>query len=535
MNVRQLLTALLVLGLLLSLGCSDGSEPGDASPPDSTEPGDEVAETQGPPPWILASMQQPRGLIRNEPGAAPGYVLHSTLSGSSTWLIDREGQVVHTWSAKRMGDSPYLMENGDLLRIANQDTPENFKSGGLAGYVQRLSWDGELLWEWQVGTTERVNHHDIEPLPGGNVLVIGWEQISKEQAIAAGRHPDRIPEQGIWSEILLEVEPVPPDDARIVWEWRVWDHLVQDHDPTKPNYGNAADFPRRLDIHADLDGPVMDEEELEQLKALGYVPADATLDDLESDFLHLNSVDYNEELDQIALSFPNTGELWILDHSTTTEEARTSKGGRNGHGGDALYRWGNPEVYGRGGEQDQQLFYQHQVEWVPAGYPGEGRLTLFNNGGGRPDGDWSSADEIVTPRNTNGSYPPPPEGGAWGPAAPAWTFGSPERVSFFAPFVSGAHRLQNGNTFICSGPQGRFFEVTPEGEIVWEYRNPFHQAPTGWQPPGTERFPYGSFRARKIPPNHPGLAGRTLQPLDPQPETYVPDGPPGGGAPSAGE
>jgi hypothetical protein len=101
-----------------------------------------------------------------------------------------------------------------------------------------------------------------------------------------------------------------------------------------------------------------------------------------------------------------------------------------------------------------------------------------------------------------------------------WTYQADERESFQAPFISGAHRLENGNTFVCSGPQGRFFEVTPAGEVVWEYRNPFHGDVPGWHPATVEKVPYASFRATKIPPDHPGLAGRDLRPLDPQPAPY---------------
>ncbi len=119
------------------------------------------------------------------------------------------------------------------------------------------------------------------------------------------------------------------------------------------------------------------------------------------------------------------------------------------------------------------------------------------------------------------------EGEAFGPAEVAWSYVADDRESFFAPFVSGTQRLENGNTFVCSGPQGRFFEVSPEGEIVWEYRNPFHGDVGGWVPEGTEDFLYATFRATKIPPDHPGIAGRNLSPLDPQPPAYEP-APPGG-------
>ena len=312
---------------------------------------------------------------------------------------------------------------------------------------------------------------------------------------------------------------MPPDDARIVWEWHVWDHLVQNFDPDAANFGVPAEHPRRLDLNADADMEIVDEKELEQLKALGYVPDNATREDIQADFLHLNSIEYHAGLDQIALSVPEIGEVWIVDHSTTTEEARGSSGGRYGHGGDLLYRWGNPENYGRGDGSDQKLFYQHQVLWIPDGWSNAGHLTVFNNGGGRPDGDWSSIVEWAPPIDENGTYPLAEEE-PWGPAEPVWTYAN--RNTFYAPFVSGAHRLPNGNTFVCSGPQGRYFEVTPSGEIVWEYRNPFHGEVAGWQPEGTDRFPYASFRATKLAPDHPALAGKELSPLEPKPPVYVP-------------
>ena len=63
--------------------------------------------------------------------------------------------------------------------------------------------------------------------------------------------------------------------------------------------------------------------------------------------------------------------------------------------------------------------------------------------------------------------------------------------------------------------QGRFFEVTPEGEIVWEYWAPYARAVVGKQAANANA--YSVFRATKIAPDHPALAGRDLTPLDPQP------------------
>jgi hypothetical protein len=459
-------------------------------------------------------------------------VLFTTLSSDTTYLIDQEGRAVHTWKSAGKGGSLYLLDDGHLLRSSGLADPPNFKAGGVAGLLEKKSWDGDVVWNWELASAERILHHDFEPLPNGNILAIGWELKTPEEARRAGRRADGTPEQGLWSEWLLEIQPIPPNDARIVWEWHVWDHLVQDHDPDAMNHGDPAASPGRLDINADRERNVIDDEELAQLKALGYVPADATPQDIQSDFLHLNSIDYNPALEQIALSIPSLGELWILDRSTTTEEARGASGGRSGRGGEILYRWGNPRSYGRGTKADQQLFYQHQVEWVPGGYPGAGNLTVYNNGQERLAGDWSSIVEITPPLQRDGSYALLPEG-RYGPEQLTWEYTASDPGTFFAPFISGTHRLASGNTFVCSGPQGRFFEVDPSGKVVWEYRNPYQGNAPGWMPEMARQFKYGVFRATKLALDHPALRGRDLRPLDPQP-AFLPEGlasPSAGGQP----
>ena len=249
------------------------------------------------------------------------------------------------------------------------------------------------------------------------------------------------------------------------------------------------------------------------------------------DLLHTNAVAYNAELDQIVVSTPRFNEIWVIDHSTTTQQAAGSGGGRGGRGGDLLYRWGNPKTYGRGAETDQKLFGQHDVRWVRNGLPGAGHLTVFNNGLKGSEGNYSAIHEIATPVNSEGRYELP-ESGAFGPSEPVWSYTAPDKVSFSSGFISGAEPLANGNTLICSGAQGRFFEVTPGGEIVWEYWTLFSgnvKNPDGSLPQPVGENTYAVFRATKIPPDHPGLAGRDLKPLDPQPAPVkgpeVPDEP----------
>lgn len=62
-----------------------------------------------------------------------------------------------------------------------------------------------------------------------------------------------------------------------------------------------------------------------------------------------------------------------------------------------------------------------------------------------------------------------------------WKYQDPIPMNFFSPFISNARRLPNGNTLINEGMFGRFFEVTPAGEVVWEYVNPYFGGPLNAQ------------------------------------------------------
>jgi hypothetical protein len=190
--------------------------------------------------------------------------------------------------------------------------------------------------------------------------------------------------------------------------------------------------------------------------------------------MHVNAVAYNADLDQIAMSSPHFSEIWIIDHGTTTEEARGHTGGRWGKGGDILYRWGNPRVYHQGTRVDQRLFGQHNIHWIPKGLPGEGHLLVFNNGSSRQPEEFSSVDEFEPPVDKAGNYVRR-ERAPFGPETALWTYSN--KSDFFSWYISGTQRLPNGNTLIDAGAQGIVFEVTPEKEAVWKCVNPFKNPP----------------------------------------------------------
>jgi hypothetical protein len=447
-----------------------------------------------------------RGLVLHRQGAAPGYVLFSPLLSTTTYLIDRDGEVVHTWTGDRApGASVYLLGNGNLLRCVRERDRPIFQAGGEGGRIQEVTWDGETVWDYVLANSRRVQHHDIEPLPNGNVLAVVWERKTRQEAIRAGRRPELVPPDGLMPDAVVEIQPLPPTGGLIVWEWHVWDHLVQDHDPDQQHFGVVADQPELIDINGDHRPRPLTAEVVERLRALGYVVGNPSPNELRSDLVHTNSVAYNPALDQIILSAYRFNEVWVIDHSTTTAEAAGHSGGRGGRGGDLLYRWGNPQAYGRGSPEDQQLFAHHDARWVPAGHPGAGNIVIFDNGAGRPGGDYSAVVEIRPPVRADGRYELQ-AGRRFGPGAPWWTYTATPRSALAADFISGAQRLANGNTLICSGPDGRFLEVTAGGEIVWEYRSPF----AGAAPNPAGDPPYSVFRATHIPPDSPAFAGRRL-------------------------
>jgi hypothetical protein len=372
-----------------------------------------------------------------------GRILFSPMNSKKTYLIDKNGEVNHTWQSNYIpGFSVYMLENNTILRTAR---PTIEGPLGAGGRIQKITNDGTVIWDFSYDTENYLTHHDIEPLPNGNVLMLAWDIRSKYEAISAGKNPFDIPSNEIFCDHIIEVMPTGPTSGEIIWEWDAWDHIIQDYDSTKDNYGVVANHPELIDIN--------------------FVQN-------EIDWFHSNSIDYNEEFDQILISVRNFGEIWVIDHSTTTGEAAGHTGGNSGRGGDLLYRWGNPQTYRAGTIADQKLFMQHDAQWIKPDYPGDGNILVFNNGVGRPEGQYSSVDEIVPPVDNEGNYYLE-SGSKYDPEDPIWIYTAPIPTDFYANYISGAERLINGNTLICDGPAGIFFEVTSEKETVWLYENPY--------------------------------------------------------------
>jgi hypothetical protein len=364
-----------------------------------------------------------------------GHFLYTPWHSKTTYLINETGAVNHTWQSAYypLYDS-YMGDNGSIYLAINS---------GQGGF-QKIAYDSTVSWEYNYTRDSSYATHDIVPLPNGDIIIIMQEIKSRAQAIQAGRDPNTVSNQ-FYPNMLIQVHQTGPTSGDIVWEWHVWNHLIQDFDANKDNYGDVSEHPELANINFD------------QYWSPGWP--------------YFNSVDYNPKFDQILISAHNFDEVWIIDHSTTTEEAASHEGGQYGYGGDLLYRWGNPQTYDRGDASDKKLYFQHQCCWVKPGLPGAGHILVFSNGNTRPGSPISSVDEI-TPDvdNDTGEYYLP-SGGTYGPDNLTWQYLLPEDL--FSEGFGGAQRMLNGNTLICSGWTGTFIEVTPDKQIVWTFINPY--------------------------------------------------------------
>lgn len=449
---------------------------------------------------------------------AKAYNVYTLFGASGTsYLIDMEGNVVNTWP---IGTNPRLLENGNLLDVAGKE-PVGFKR------FHELDWDGNLIWEHQETREEYAPHHDFrrifnKKLNAYTTMYIANKSISHDEAIAAGCNPDSGSYDGSSIDAIVEVDM----DGKVVWEWWFFDHIVQDIDSTKANYvgeGKAiADYPGKINLN--LPGrPVR------------------------RDWLHCNSMDYNEELDQVVTNSVQ-GEFWVIDHGNTfiPGDPESSIALAAGPAGDFLYRFGDPASYGQGEPPSiledwtasttgtKQIGGSHDIQWIRPGLPGAGNFLIFNNGQflfeRTPQSYIFEINGFLDANgNDTGNYVNPPDAGyhIWESADPrnthkqpkqmsnqiVWIYSSKNNQAFFSHIGSGCQRLPNGNTLICAMTEGHLFEVTHEGELAWEYINPVTRE-GGILEAIPDSYPMTNavFRAYRYGSDHPALAGKDLTP-----------------------
>lgn len=360
-----------------------------------------------------------------------GYALYNLLNGNTAYLIDDNGNIAHSWSCSLSGSYTVLLkDDGNIVRTG-VNSGNQFNGGAVSGIVQELDQNANVVWEFVYSDADHCSHHDITLLPNGNVILIAWEAKSAAELTQAGYDGASSDK---WPTHLVEVQQ-NGSGGQVVWEWHIWDHMVQDFNASKDNYGVVASNPQLMDINANIGG--------------GGPPGPGG-----GDWYHSNGIDYNATLDQIVFSAHNSSEFYIIDHSTTTAEAASHSGGNAGMGGDFLYRWGNPSIYGSPSPQTIPSAI-HDPKWVQAGRPLEGYITFFNNEGISSN---QSTVDAVNPPLSGYNYT------GFGPTNYDWrhtclTSNSGQSVG---------EKMSNGNTFVSVSSQ-YMYEVDSLDNMLWQY------------------------------------------------------------------
>lgn len=413
----------------------------------------------------------------------------------NVYLLNNCGEIVHTWEGEpddRPGNTAYLLEDGRLIKTKRNAnvTSDRIWAGGGGATVEIRDWDNNLEWSYTMNDSLRRLHHDIAVIEKNNrltILMLAWEIKNLDEIIEAGRDTTGMAAQELWPDFLIEIDPATDE---VVWEWHAWDHLIQDFDPSKNNFGVIGDNPGRFDVNLDRNG-------------LGN-----------ADWMHSNSIDWDPANDNVLLSVPYFNEVYIIDHTTTTEQAATNVGGLSKIGGDIMFRWGNPINYDQGDSTHQTLFFQHDAafidDFVDGFDPNFGKVSVFNNQAGS---NFSTAN-IFAPSFEMYDWAYLKENNRFLPNDHEITLTHPEDPTrLYSTGLSSVQYLNNGNYLITSGRFGYTFELTPDNEIVWEYITPTR---------GPNRVEQGdttlminnnlTFRVFRYPMNYSAFDGRDLSP-----------------------
>lgn len=450
------------------------------------------------------------GLLKYDPFKAyDGYNLIYPHNQANIYLLNNCGELVHTWEGDpttRPGNTAYLLEDGKILatRRPAAIAGNPIWAGGGGATIEIRDWDNNLEWSYTVNDSLRRLHHDISIVPkldgSYTILAIAWEKKNIEEMVQAGRDTSKYAPEEMWPDYVFEIDPQTDE---IIWEWHAWDHLIQDIDPSLENHGIISEHPELMDINYDFDGSG------------------------NPDWMHTNAIDYDPINDQILLSIPSFNEIWILDHSTTTSQAATGSGGLSGLGGDIMYRWGSPSNYGQGDTSDQKLFYQHDAnfisDFIAPFDPNYNKIAVFNN---RVGADFSTIN-IINPGFDMYEWSFPQDEGVFGPFDFDLNKTHPiDSTLMHSTGLSSVQYLPNSNLLVCVGRYGYSLEITPDNEIVWEYKTPLRSGAFVAQGDTLTINNNLTFRIFRYPADYSGLEGKDLSPkgwIETEPNTTLCD------------
>lgn len=401
---------------------------------------------------LVAQSVFPTGTTRYDPKKAfNSFVLFT--SDTAARVIDMNGNLVHEW--KNAADLTTLIDPAlaggkrghVLVTLTMAAEPGTDLTPGATGQaaqtIGELDWNGNVVWTFGEKAPNKLarQHHDWARLPNGNTLVLS----TLVHPIVGFKLPQ------LRDDVIYEVNHA----GEIVWTWIAGDHLNE--------LGFTAD----------------------ELTLVRNTP--------DPDYLHLNSMkplgpnhwfaqgDQRFRRDNIIISSRNASIIAIVDRTTGTIVWTLGPSHSS-----------EPPASRRVPRPVDRTSGQHDPHIIPEGLPGAGNLLVFDNEG--PSG-YPTLPLSVTGGSRVLEIDPVKKEIVWqysgeDSGGPGWSFRSTH--------ISNARRLPNGNTFIDEGQKGRLFQVTPDGEIVWEYVNAY---PRRGKDPRTGRATanYQLYRGQPIP------------------------------------
>ena len=356
------------------------------------------------------------------------HTLYAPQNGTTATIVDTNNAITHSWTfTTQTAYGSYLIQGGVLLRSVKK-AGVSFSGGPISGEFQKVDWNGNILWDYSYSTTTHCSHHDILAMPNGNVMMIAYDRKTASEVTAAGCTFG----QEMWPESIVEVQQTGPTTGNIVWEWHLWDHLVQNVNASAANYQTSiVNHPELYNINFNL----------------------------AKDFMHMNGIDFDPIRNQVTFSSHMLNEMYVVDHSTTTAEAASHSGGHSGKGGDFLYRYGDPSAYQATGTT--VLNVVHDAHFIPEGVPHTGDLVGFVNNG--ISMNQSSVDRVSIPRN--GYNYSLTLGSAYAPS----NYTARLACNGHTNNQGNSQQLPNGNQLVCMAFLGNIYEVNSAGTTVWTY------------------------------------------------------------------
>lgn len=378
----------------------------------------------------------PTGVTLYNPSKAYGtYVLFGALNGKS-YLIDMDGNEVHTWpyvGFPTMLLDPKLVhgEKGHVLVHLDKLIGDKL--------IAELDWNGHIVWKWGENAPQGGAYQDQD-----------WVRLKNGDTLLLCTYDHVIPEfsrKPIADQAIYEVTPA----GKIVWRWVTGDHINE--------FGISPAGMRILHRTLANGFPGMGFLTINDMKVLG---PNKWADAGDKRFNPNNIIISSREASFVVIIDKKTGHIvWRLGPNFS-DTWGTAKGAHTA----SPFRFMEPQFSDTVPRPFDRMSGQHDAHLIPEGLPGAGDLLLFDNEG--PSGfptirlshHVGSRVLEINPVKKEIVWQYTAENSGQGD----WTF--------YSSFLGSARRLPNGNTLIDEGMNGRIFQVTPQGEVVWEYVNP---------------------------------------------------------------